>query len=58
MDYNLSALELDLSDQKGKNGGVLLPVCEFVIDKKTNELTIEEYRNPFKVVDILDRSKS
>lgn len=58
MDYNLSALELDLSDQKGKNGGILLPVCEFVIDKKTNELTIAEYRNPFKLVDILDRSKS
>ena len=58
MDYNLSALELDLSDQKGKSGGILLPVCEFVIDKKTNELTIAEYHNPFKLVDLLDRSKS
>jgi len=58
MDYNLSALELDLSDQKGKSGGILLPVCEFVIDKKTNELTIAEYRNPFRLVDVLDRSKS
>ena len=37
--------------------GILLPVCEFVIDRKTNELTIAEYRNPFKLVDILDRSK-
>ena len=58
MDYNLSALELDLSDQKGKSTGILLPVCEFVIDHKTNEVTIAEYRNPFKLVDILDRSKS
>src|SRR5215472_2124597 len=57
MDYNLSALELDLSDQRGKSSGILLPVCEFVIDKKTNEVTIAEYRNPFKLVDILDRSK-
>ena len=57
MDYNLSALELDLSDQNGKSGGILLPVCEFVIDKKTNEVTIAEYRNPFKLVDVLDRSK-
>jgi len=58
MDYNLSAVELDLSDQKGKSSGILLPVCEFVIDKKTNELTIAEYRNPFKLVDILDRGKN
>lgn len=58
MDYNLSALELDLSDQKGKSGGMLLPVCEFVIDKKTNEVTIKEYRNPFKLVDVLDRGKN
>lgn len=57
-DYNLSALELDLSNQKGKSSGILLPVCEFVIDKKTNELTIAEYRNPFKLIDILDRSKT
>jgi len=57
MDYNLSALELNLSDQKGKSTGILLPVCEFVIDKKTNEVTIAEYRNPWKLVDVLDRSK-
>lgn len=57
MDYNLSALELDLGDTKGKSGGILLPVCEFVIDKKTNEVTIAEYRNPFKLVDVQDRSK-
>jgi len=58
MDYNLSAVEVDLSNQKGKSGGILSPVCEFVIDKKTNELTIAEYRNPFKLVDILDRTRS
>jgi len=58
MDYNLSALELDLNDdQQGKNSGILLPVCEFVIDKKTNEITIAEYRNPWKLVDVLNRSK-
>ena len=57
MDYNLSALEFDLSDQKGKSSGVLLPACQFVIDKKTNELTIADYQNPWKLVDILDRTK-
>jgi hypothetical protein len=57
MDYNLSALELNLNEQKGKSTGILLPACEFVIDKKTNEVTIAEYRNPWKLVDVLDRSK-
>ena len=55
-DYNLSALEFDLSNQKDKSGGVLLPACMFKIDKKTKELAIENYQNPWKLVNILDRS--
>jgi len=58
MDYNLSAMELDISKEKGKSSGILLPACEFVIDKKTKELTIEEYQNPWKLVDVLDRTKN
>ena len=57
MDFNLSALELDLSNDKGKSSGILLPACQFVIDKRTKELTIENYQNPWKLFDILDRSK-
>ena len=57
MDYNLSALELDISNEKGKSTGILLPACEFQIDKKTQELGIENYQNPWKLVDIMDRSK-
>jgi hypothetical protein len=57
MDYNLSAVELDLSNAGGKSTGVLLPACQFKIDKKTNELEVENYQNPWKLVDILDRSK-
>jgi hypothetical protein len=56
-DYNLSAVELDLSNEKGKSTGVLLPACQFKIDKKTNELNVENFQNPWKLVDILDRSK-
>jgi hypothetical protein len=55
-DYNLSALEFDLSNQKDKSSGVLLPACMFKIDKKTKELAIENYQNPWKLVNILDRS--
>ncbi len=56
-DYNLSALEFDLSSQKGKSTGTLLPACQFKIDKKTRELEIEAYQNPWKLVDVQDRSK-
>jgi hypothetical protein len=57
MDYNLSALELDISKEHGKSTGILLPACQFKINKKTNELEIENYQNPWKLVDVLDRSK-
>jgi hypothetical protein len=57
-DFNLSALEFDLSTQKGKSTGMLLPACQFVIDKTSKELTVENYQNPWKLVDVLDRSKN
>jgi hypothetical protein len=57
VDYNLSALELTISEDKDKSTGVLLPACKFKIDKKTNELEIENYQNPWKLTNIMDRSK-
>jgi hypothetical protein len=56
-DYNLSALEFDLVNEKDKSSGVLLPACQFKIDEKTKELVIENYQNPWKVVNILNRSE-
>ena len=46
MDYNLSALELDMSNEKDKSTGTLLSACQFKINKKTNELEIENYQTP------------
>jgi hypothetical protein len=57
MDYNLSALEFDLVATKDKTDGVLLPACEFKINKKTNELEIENYQNPWKLIDVIDWNK-
>ena len=57
MDYNLSALELDMSNEKDKSTGTLLSACQFKINKKTNELEIENYQNPWKLQNIMDRSK-
>jgi hypothetical protein len=57
MDYNLSALEFDLVNEKDKSTGVLMPACQFKIDKKTNELVVENFQNPWKLVNILNRSE-
>jgi hypothetical protein len=56
-DYNLSALEMTVNEDKDKSTGVLLPACKFRIEKKTNELEIENYQNPWKLQNIMDRSK-
>jgi hypothetical protein len=58
MDYNLSAVELDINkENEKKNTGILLPASQFKINNKTHELEIENYQNPWKLVDVLDRSK-
>jgi hypothetical protein len=57
MNYNLSALELTVSDDKNKSVGVLLPAVQFVVDKKTGEIVAENYRNPFKLQNIMNRTK-
>jgi hypothetical protein len=57
MDYNLSAFELDLSNEKGKGTGILLPACQFNVNKKTNEIEIDNFQNPWKLLNVLDRSK-
>ena len=54
-DYNLSAIELDLSKEKGKSTGILLPACQLKASK-TGGIEIENYQNPWKLVDILDRN--
>jgi hypothetical protein len=56
-DYNLSALELNIRDGKDKSTGILLPACLFKIDKKTSELEIENYQNPWTLQNVMDRSK-
>ena len=53
-DYNLSAIELDINNEKGKSTGILLPACRFKLDKEKH-LTIENYQNPWKLQNILDR---
>jgi hypothetical protein len=53
-DYSLSAIELNISNEKGQNTGILLPACQFKIDKE-NQLEIENYQNPWKLQNIRRR---
>jgi hypothetical protein len=57
LDYNLSVLEMDLNKETGKGGGILLPATKFKIDKKTGDPTMEALQNPWKLVNVMDRSK-
>jgi hypothetical protein len=53
-EYNLSAVEITFSADRKKNSGVLLPACEFKINKQ-NQLEIEAYQNPWKLTNIMRR---
>ena len=55
MSYNLSLLELNIPNEKGGKGtGTLLPAAELQLDKKTNEISIEAYQNPWRLADVID----
>lgn len=56
LDYNLSALELNLTDESDRSTGTLPPACQFTIGKKTNELVVENFQNPWKLVNVQDRT--
>jgi hypothetical protein len=53
-DYNLSAGEIEFGADKDKSTGVLLPACQFDLDKE-NQLQIETFRNPWKLLNIMVR---
>ena len=53
-DYNLSAAEIILSPEKDKTTGVLMPALELKLDEKTNELKLETFQNPWKLINIRD----
>jgi hypothetical protein len=57
VDYNLSVLELDLNKENREGSGTLIPASKFTIDKKTGELTLEAFQNPWKLVNVMDRTR-
>jgi hypothetical protein len=47
-DYNVGAIELVLTPD-GKGSGTVLPACKLKVDKKTQQIEIETFQNPWKL---------
>jgi hypothetical protein len=52
-DYDLSGMEIVVTPDK-KASGILLPACQFKMDKN-NQIEIEAYQNPWKLVNVKRR---
>ena len=53
-DYEVSAVEIVINKDKKKHTGTLLPACRLKMNKQ-NELELELYQNPWKLVNIMKR---
>ncbi len=47
-DYSVGAIELVLTPD-GKGSGTVLPACKLTVDKKTQQVEIETYQNPWNL---------
>lgn len=55
-DYSVSAVELELNNDKKKSTGTLLPACEVKLNKQ-NEIEIEAFQNPWRLGNFIDWNK-
>jgi hypothetical protein len=53
-DYSLSGVEIVMYPDKKKNTGTLLPAVQLKMNKE-NQLELETYQNPWKLVNIMKR---
>ena len=51
-DYSVGAIELNLTPD-GKGTGTVLPACKLTVDKKTKQIEIETYQNPWNLTDFI-----
>ena len=51
-DYSVGAIELNLTPD-GKGTGTVLPACKLTVDKKTKQIEIETYQNPWNLTDLI-----
>jgi hypothetical protein len=51
-DYSVGAIELVLTPD-GKGSGTVLPACKLTVDKKTKQIEVETYQNPWKLTNLI-----
>ncbi|PSH04463.1 MAG: hypothetical protein CXZ00_06465 [Acidobacteria bacterium] len=57
-DYSIGAIELTLTADGKGGSGTVIPACKLKVNKKTNELEIEVYQNPWKLGNFIVHIKS
>jgi hypothetical protein len=55
-DYSVGVIELDLTPD-GKGSGTVLPACKLTVDKKTQQIEVETYQNPWKLTNLMISKK-
>lgn len=48
-DYNVGAIELFVTPDGKKASGKILPACKLKVDKKTQQIEVESYQNPWNL---------
>ena len=51
-DYNVGAIELNLTPD-GKGSGTVLPACRLTVNKKTKQVEVETFQNPWDLTNFL-----
>lgn len=51
-DYSVGAIELLLTPD-GKGSGTVLPACKLKVDKKTQQIEVETYQNPWNLTNLM-----
>lgn len=51
-EYSVGAIELNLTPD-GKGSGTVLPACKLTVNKKTQQIEIETYQNPWTLTNVI-----
>jgi hypothetical protein len=55
-DYDISIIEIQIGDSKGKNSGSLIPGARVLVNKKSKQIEIESYHSsPWRLAGIMER---
>lgn len=56
-EYSLGAVDLFLTPEGKGSEGTALPACKLTVDKKTQQIEVEAYQNPWKLTNLMISKK-